>query len=141
MKLPSGWRKLTLAERRAHLAERYESAAAFFSSFGGEGLESADAMIENAIGYYPVPLGLVQGLVVDGVEYAVPVATEEASVIAAASFAARVIASGGGFHTSATQPVMLVQIFVPDRPGGSLLVLLEKHRDELLGPRRFRSLP
>lgn len=131
MTLPSGWRKFSLAERRAYLAERFASARTFFSGSGYCEDETADLMIENAIGYYPVPLGIVQGLVVDGVEYAVPVATEEASVVAAASFAARVIASSGGFATSATAPVMTVQIFVPAQ-GQDLAERLEEHRDELV---------
>jgi hydroxymethylglutaryl-CoA reductase len=136
MKLPSGWRKLPFQERRAFLAERFESARSFFSflSGDGEGSQIADAMIENAVGYYPLPLGLVQGLVVDGVEYAVPVATEEASVIAAASFAARVAASCGGFSTSATSPVMTVQIFVADEASGGkgMADFLESMKGELV---------
>jgi len=71
---------------------------------------------------------------VDGVEHAVPVATEEASVVAAASFAARIVASSGGFSTSATPPVMTVQIFVADAGHGShgAIALLESRREELV---------
>ncbi len=151
MKVPLGWRKLLLAERRAYLAERYEAARSFFAATGGVGVGAgsngaggngggganeadavADRMIENAIGWYPVPLGLVPGLVVDGTEYAVPVATEEASVIAAASFASRVIASSGGFVTGSTPPVMTAQVFVGETAEGNLKAALEARRTELI---------
>ena len=39
-------------------------------------------------------------------------ATEEPSVIAAASYAAKMVRDGGGFHTSSTAPVMIGQIQV-----------------------------
>jgi hydroxymethylglutaryl-CoA reductase len=134
MKLGGDWRKLPIEGRRAFLSERLESAAAFFSSFeiSNEEQKTADSLIENAVGYYPLPLGVVVGLVVDGEEYAVPVATEEASVIAAASFAARVIASSGGFTTFSTPPVMTAEVFLAD--GGfpaATLALLESKREEL----------
>jgi hydroxymethylglutaryl-CoA reductase len=61
----------------------------------------------------------------------VPVATEEASVVAAASFAARIVASSGGFATSATPPVMTAQIFVAGDAGADTLARLESMRTEL----------
>jgi hydroxymethylglutaryl-CoA reductase len=46
-------------------------------------------------------------------------ATEEPSVIAAATYAARIIARGGGFHTRATEPVMTTQIFLEGAADGA----------------------
>ena len=75
-----------------------------------EGLELADVMIENAVGYTSVPLGVIEGLIIDDESVTVPVAVEEPSVVAAASFAARIIATAGGFQTWADDPVMTAQI-------------------------------
>lgn len=74
-------------------------------------LDLADVMIEQAVGIMGVPLGIATGFLIDGREYAVPMATEEPSVIAAASYAAGIIRLGGGFETSATEPLMTCQIF------------------------------
>lgn len=49
-----------------------------------------DAMVENFIDYYQLPLGLATNLRVDGLIYQVPMATEEPSVIAAASNGAKI---------------------------------------------------
>ena len=68
-----------------------------------------------------MPLGLAAGFLVDGEELAVPMAVEEPSVIAAASFAARLIRRGGGFATWATEPVMRAQVFLEKVPAGGEL--------------------
>jgi hydroxymethylglutaryl-CoA reductase len=44
----------------------------------------------------------------------IPMAIEEPSVVAAASYAAKMVRDGGGFHTSSTSPVMIGQIQVVD---------------------------
>ncbi|MHC9083956.1 hydroxymethylglutaryl-CoA reductase, degradative [Luteimonas sp. RIT-PG2_3] len=93
----------------------------------------ANRMIENAVGTISIPLGVAANFLVNGVDYLVPMATEEPSVIAAASNSALVAREHGGFRTSATAPVMIAQIQVMDvaDPHGARLRLLEV-RDELL---------
>jgi hydroxymethylglutaryl-CoA reductase len=95
-----------------------------------EGLELADALIENAVGYTSVPLGLIEGLLVDGQSVAVPVAVEEPSVVAAASFAARIMASAGGFRTWADDPIMTAQIHL-ESVKDDAMHRLEASRDEI----------
>jgi hydroxymethylglutaryl-CoA reductase len=75
-------------------------------------IDVADHMIENVIGVFPEPLGVAVNFQVNGKDYLVPMATEEPSVIAAASFAAKMVRDGGGFHASSTAPVMIGQIQV-----------------------------
>ncbi|MCW4005510.1 MAG: hydroxymethylglutaryl-CoA reductase, degradative [Candidatus Bathyarchaeota archaeon] len=75
-------------------------------------LDVADRMIENVVGAFPVPLGIGVNFVLNGCDYLVPMATEEPSVVAAASYAAKMVRDGGGFHTSSTAPVMIGQIQV-----------------------------
>ncbi|MGY0692418.1 hydroxymethylglutaryl-CoA reductase, degradative [Virgibacillus sp. FSP13] len=87
----------------------------------------ADRMIENVIGYLPVPLGVAVNFKVDGKDCFVPMATEEPSVVAAASHAAKLTYHTGGFTTSYTGSIMRGQIQVinlPD-PYGALARIYE----------------
>ena len=76
----------------------------------GLGVEQADRMVENVIGTFQVPLVIATNFIIDGRELAIPMATEEPSVIAAASNGARMAREGGGFVTSSTGPIMRAQI-------------------------------
>jgi len=69
-------------------------------------LDQADKMTENVIGMFQVPLGIATNFIIDGREVLIPMATEEPSVIAAASNGARMAREAGGFLTSSTAPVM-----------------------------------
>src|SRR3989304_8032227 len=75
-------------------------------------LEMADRMIENVVGTFPLPLGIGMNFLINGIDYLIPMAIEEPSVVAAASYAAKMVREGGGFHTSSTPPVMIGQIQV-----------------------------
>jgi hydroxymethylglutaryl-CoA reductase len=75
-------------------------------------LDVADHMVENLIGVFPEPLGVAVNFQINGKDYIIPMATEEPSVIAAASYAAKMVRDGGGFKTSSTDPVMIGQIQV-----------------------------
>lgn len=70
----------------------------------------ADNMIENCVGTYELPLGLGLNFLINGTDISVPMATEEPSVIAAVSGAAKTIASAGGFSATSTGNIMLSQI-------------------------------
>lgn len=93
----------------------------------------ADRMIENAIGTIAIPLGIGANFQINGRDYLVPMATEEPSVIAAASHAALIARAHGGFRTTSTAPTMIAQIQILDvaDPHGARLRLLEA-RDEIL---------
>ena len=55
-------------------------------------------MIENYVGNFPIPLGVVTNMLINGETFIVPFVTEESSVIAAASKAAKFWAERGGFR-------------------------------------------
>ncbi|SES90928.1 hydroxymethylglutaryl-CoA reductase [Salinibacillus kushneri] len=76
----------------------------------------ADNMIENQIGKYELPLGAALNFLINGKEYAVPMAIEEPSVVAAASSAAKIINKAGGFHTSIEERRMIGQVALKDIP-------------------------
>jgi len=84
----------------------------------GAGLEveRADLMIENVVGLHALPLGIGANLLVNGRDYLVPMAIEEPSVVAAASFMARIVRQAGGFSAHTTEPVMIAQMQVLDVP-------------------------
>src|SRR3990170_6162631 len=79
-------------------------------STGSLDLDLANRMIENVVGAFPVPLGIAVNFLINNRDYLIPMAIEEPSVIAAASYAAKMVRDGGGFHTSSTPPVMIGQI-------------------------------
>lgn len=72
--------------------------------------EIANHMIENQITTYELPLGLALNFLIDQKEFIVPMATEEPSVIAAASSAAKIISQSGGFETTIQERTMIGQI-------------------------------
>ncbi len=79
---------------------------------GAAGLtpEQADHMIENVIGTHALPLGIAANFVVNGREVLVPMAIEEPSVVASASFMAKLARAGGGFTAGSTAPEMIGQL-------------------------------
>ncbi len=131
----SGFRDLSVADRRARVAEVAGLAAerlAVLDPVAGLGVEQADHMVENVVGVMGIPVGVATNFRVDGRDLLVPMATEEPSVVAAASNLARMTRDHGGFVTSATPPVMQAQVQVLDVPDPEAARLrLLAHADEL----------
>jgi hydroxymethylglutaryl-CoA reductase len=95
----------------------------------GLSLDQADHMIENVAGLYTLPLGIAQNFVVNGREVQVPMVIEEPSVVAGASFMAKLAKPGGGFtaHTSAPEMIGQMQILdLVDAPTARLKILEQK---------------
>lgn len=72
--------------------------------------ELADRMIENVVGSFPMPLGIAVNFLINKKDYLIPMVTEEPSVVAAASYAAKMARAGGGFSASSTDPIMIGQV-------------------------------
>ncbi|MDD1756382.1 MAG: hydroxymethylglutaryl-CoA reductase, degradative [Methanomassiliicoccales archaeon] len=111
----SGFYKLTPKERLAvikDLAGLTDEEVRLLENTGSFPMDAADHMVENVIGVFPEPLGIGMNFQINQKDYLIPMATEEPSVIAAASNAARMVREGGGFHTSSTAPIMIGQIQV-----------------------------
>ena len=109
----SGFYKLPPKERLViikDLAGLSEEEARLLENTGSLTMDVADHMVENVIGVFPEPLGLGVNFQINGKDYLIPMATEEPSVIAAASYAAKMVREGGGFHSSSTAPLMIGQI-------------------------------
>lgn len=114
----SGFYRLPLDKRREELMSRVpiENDDLTVLDNGGLDLATADRMIENVIGLYTLPLGLGLNFRINGRDVLVPMAVEEPSVIAAASNAARMVRTGGGFQAEADEPVMTAQVELVDVP-------------------------
>ena len=78
--------------------------------------ENANHMIENAIGIFTVPLGIAMNFMINNKEYLIPMATEEPSVIAAASKAAKIAKHMGGFLAETHESLMTGQVQVISLP-------------------------
>ena len=87
-----------------------EEDCALLQNTGSLPMDLADHMIENVVGAIPTPLGIGVNFLINNRDYLIPMATEEPSVVAAASYAAKMIREGGGFFTSSTPPIMIGQI-------------------------------
>ena len=109
----SGFYKLSPKERLAivkDFAGLTDEEIHLLEDTGSLPIDVVDHMVENVIGVFPEPLGVANNFQINGKDYLIPMATEEPSVIAAASYAAKMVREGGGFHTSSTAPIMIGQI-------------------------------
>ena len=134
--VPVKFYNLNLQERAQWIAERADISSEDVAALTGEnGLtpEQADRMIENVIGLHSLPLGIAQNFVINGREVLVPMAVEEPSVVAGASFMARLARPSGGFTAHTTLPEMIgqMQVIHVTNPALARLKLLE-HQSELL---------
>jgi hydroxymethylglutaryl-CoA reductase len=108
-----GFYKLPVLQRLEELNRRVDLSAEEFSALNGPdslSLDQADHMIENVIGLHPLPLGVALNFKVNGQDVVIPMAIEEPSVVAGASFMAKLARLGGGFLATTTPPEMIAQI-------------------------------
>jgi len=109
----SGFYKKTPEERLSILKEIVnltDEEVGILKKTGALGMGAADRMIENVVGTSELPFGLGLHFLINGKDYIIPMCIEEPSVVAAASFAAKLARPSGGFKTSSDDPVMIGQI-------------------------------
>ncbi|MCI1821839.1 MAG: hydroxymethylglutaryl-CoA reductase, degradative [Megasphaera sp.] len=109
----SGFHKLSLEQRAAEVAEFANLTKKEIDCIINPGAltnDIANNVIENVIGTYQLPMGVAMNFVVNGKEVLIPMVVEEASIVAAASNAAKMARAGGGFTTSYTGNIMIAQI-------------------------------
>ena len=129
-----GFYNLPLEERHSQLTSRGTLNPEHLAALSGEAglsLEQAQHMIENVVGLHGLPLGIATNFLINGRDVLVPMAIEEPSVVAGASFAAKLARVGGGFFTSSTPSHMIAQMQVLDVPNPHLArfeLLLQKER-------------
>jgi hydroxymethylglutaryl-CoA reductase len=130
-----GLYRLDMKKRLEVVAEKSGCSIEDLGGFVNESpnLKILDVMVENVIGVFELPVGIATNFLINGVDRLIPMATEEPSVIAAASKGAKIARQRGGFSCSTTDPVMIgqVQIVDIDNPDEAVDVL-RKSRDDLI---------
>src|SRR5690625_1685852 len=105
-----GFYNMTVEERRQLIAKMHqltdEEKKSLYTA-DSLSVETADKMIENTIGTFSLPLGLGLNFLINDKEYVVPMAIEEPSVVASASYMAKIVRSAGGFETEASERVKI----------------------------------
>ncbi|MCK4949005.1 MAG: hydroxymethylglutaryl-CoA reductase, degradative [Thermoplasmata archaeon] len=114
-------------------ADLTDEEVSIISNTGALSVDQADRMIENVIGTMPMTLGIAVNFLINGTDYLIPMATEEPSVVAAASNAAKIARQRGGFTTSSMDPVMIGQIQLTgvSDPEAARSAILKK-KDEII---------
>jgi hydroxymethylglutaryl-CoA reductase len=131
----SGFYNLTRAERLTKLADASHLTPEDLLPFSAGGLsaEAAEHMIENVIGLYSLPLGVALNFQVNGRDVLVPMTLEEPSVVAGASFMAKLVRAGGGFVATTSTPEMIGQMQLLDVDDiHSARLKIYEHKAELL---------
>lgn len=131
---PSSFRNLTLDQRLDYLQKRLSLSGeeiGLLRDAGALPMTIAEGMIENVVGKFELPLGLASNFLINGRDVLVPMVVEEPSVVAAASFMAKLARAQGGFVTSSSTPLMRAQIQVvglSDPANARLSLLSQKQR-------------
>jgi hydroxymethylglutaryl-CoA reductase len=103
--------------------------AAALDGTGGLTAEQAEHMVENVVGLFSLPMGVAANFLINGQERLVPMVIEEPSVVAGASFMAKLVREGGGFRAHTTDPLMIGQMQIigaPNLPAARLALLEQK---------------
>ncbi len=119
-----GFYKQSVDDRLAHVksfANLLDSEIETLRGHDPAKLKIADKMIENVAGIFDLPVGIAANFRVDDRDYLLPMVIEEPSVVAAASNAAKLLRSGHGVLTSASEPWMIgqIQLLDVDDPNGA----------------------
>lgn len=110
-----GFYDLALKERLQALQANYDGDPAELEALRNAiSGDQADPLIENVVGVFGMPLGIALNFLIDGSEVLVPMAIEEPSVVAGASFMAKLVRTGGGFQTEVGPSEMIGQLQVLD---------------------------
>ncbi|AHZ84172.1 hydroxymethylglutaryl-CoA reductase, degradative [Bdellovibrio bacteriovorus] len=108
-----GFSKLSREERLKALKEvgaLNEAEADYLAKGGLKDTSLGEKFIENVIGYFQLPLGVVTNMRVDGKDFVVPMAVEETSIVAACSKTAKWIRESGSITTEVIGNEIIGQI-------------------------------
>ncbi len=97
-----GFSKLSLDQRLRALQDSSvltAEDAQYLKDGGMKNLSLGEKFIENVIGYFQLPMGVATNFKIDGEDYAIPMAVEETSIVAAASKTAKWVRENGTIQT------------------------------------------
>jgi hydroxymethylglutaryl-CoA reductase len=130
-----GFFKLAITERRRVVADATHLEPSEFDACDGRGLDVAtsDKTVENVLGVYALPFAATLNVQINGKDVVAPMVIEEPSVVAAASNAARIARTGGGFTADADAAILACQVQLLDvEDVGSAIERIRSEAKELL---------
>ncbi len=132
----SGFGKKSVEERIGLLKNQYPALTNddLESLNGWLTINTADSMVENVVGRYELPYALATNFLVDGKQILIPMVTEESSIVAGASKAAKIFAEYGGFVTEADKSLLKGQIqIIPQNLNlDSIKTLIDGSKESLI---------
>lgn len=135
--LTEGFHRVPPAERLSRVKEICGLSDEEVSILSGESplsLGIAEHLIENVIGYFPLPIGVATNFTIDGRDLLIPMAVEETSIIAAASATAKWIRKDGSIRTYSKGNLIIGQVQIPScRNVSQTRRVLHEKRELLLG--------
>lgn len=128
------FRNLSPAARLDHIGQLLDLSGddvRLLAETGALPMEIANGMIENVIGKFELPYAVASNFQINGRDVLVPLVVEEPSIVAAASYMAKLARANGGFITSSSAPLMRaqVQIVGVQDPLNARLSLLRRKDD------------
>ena len=113
--MDKSFRHLSIDERLDYLRKQSDLTSEDLDSLRGKPLSTdiAENLIENAIGYFQIPLGIATHFHIDGKDVLIPMAVEETSIIAAASATAKWLRTHGTITTEVGGNLIIGQIQLP----------------------------
>ncbi len=135
--LTEGFHRLTRDERLRRIQQLCDLSEEDIQVLSGKipvPIEIADHLIENVVGYFPIPFGVATNFTIDGRDLLIPMAVEETSIIAAASASAKWIRREGNIRTYSKGSLIIGQIQLPQvKNVKNARKLLHENRDLLMG--------
>ena len=104
----------------------------YLENFGNLGAELGELTSENVVGAFTLPFSIATNFVINNTDYLIPMVTEEASVVAAASFGAKLARKFGGFVCDSVQNIMIGQIQIVPKNNESIQKIVTSNKTELL---------
>jgi hydroxymethylglutaryl-CoA reductase len=134
--LTEGFHRLSQKERLSRLRELCNLTEEDTNVMSGQTplpTEIAEHLIENVVGYFPIPLGIATNFTIDGRDMLIPMAVEETSIIAAASATAKWVRREGFIRTYSKGNLIIGQVQLPSvRDVPNARRALHEHRDTLI---------
>ncbi|MCM2322580.1 MAG: hydroxymethylglutaryl-CoA reductase, degradative [Oligoflexia bacterium] len=135
--LTEGFHRLTRTERLSRVQELCGLTQEETAILSGERplpWEVAEHLIENVVGYFPMPIGVATNFTIDGRDLLIPMAVEETSIIAAASATAKWVRREGLIRTYSKGNLIIGQVQLPSvRDAARARRLLHESRETLMG--------
>lgn len=132
-----GFHKLPRIERIRRVQEICDLSDEEIEILSGQrtlSFDIAEHLIENVVGYFPLPLGVATNFNIDGKDLLVPMAVEETSIIAAVSASAKWIRREGSIRTYSKGSLIIGQVQIPNvKDVENARAKLHAQRETLMG--------